>query len=281
MVLDPPILDLERMRARPDVKVLQGPETRTIASSRQRPTTSAEQRREGQKPVPGHRVRRRCTRQSTWMRSPPASCAAATPAALLVAPGVRGYDKSLDVRLPYDPAKAKALLQEAGYPDGFGFTFDCTNNRYPGDEEMCTASRRCGRGSACARRSTRCRCRPSSPKSNAARAVCSCLARRRRRSMRITASRFRCCRQAAGRVTGLGISAATRTRQSTTSPCKSAGELDEAKRTKLMQQAMTLARDDIATLPLFYNQIAWAARSNIEVSLRADNQMEAKWVVVK
>ena len=48
-----------------------------------------------------------------------------------------------------------------------------------------------------------------------------------------------------------------------------------------MQQAMLIARDDVATIPLFYNQIAWAVRSNIEVSLRADNQMEAKWVVVK
>ena len=63
----------------------------------------------------------------------------ATPAGLLVAPGVRGYDKSLDVRLPYDPGKAKALLKDAGYPNGFGFTFDCSNNRYPGDAEMCTA----------------------------------------------------------------------------------------------------------------------------------------------
>ena len=44
---------------------------------------------------------------------------------------------------------------------------------------------------------------------------------------------------------------------------------------------MTVARDDIATLPLFYNQIAWAAHDNVEVTLRADDLMLAKWVTVR
>ena len=38
---------------------------------------------------------------------------------------VDGYDPALDKRLAYDPAKARALLKEAGYPDGFGVTLDC------------------------------------------------------------------------------------------------------------------------------------------------------------
>ena len=33
----------------------------------------------------------------------------------------------LDQRLPYDPAKARALLAEAGYPNGFAVTLDCVN----------------------------------------------------------------------------------------------------------------------------------------------------------
>jgi dipeptide transport system substrate-binding protein len=41
-----------------------------------------------------------------------------TPAAALVPPSLWGHDAALKPRA-YDPAKAKALLAEAGYPDGF------------------------------------------------------------------------------------------------------------------------------------------------------------------
>jgi peptide/nickel transport system substrate-binding protein len=38
------------------------------------------------------------------------------PAGMLVAPGVNGYDPELDQPPSYDPAQAKTLLVEAGYP---------------------------------------------------------------------------------------------------------------------------------------------------------------------
>ncbi|MDQ6916786.1 MAG: ABC transporter substrate-binding protein [Pseudomonadota bacterium] len=40
---------------------------------------------------------------------------------------VDGYVPELDRRLAYDPAAARALLKEAGYPDGFSVTLDCVN----------------------------------------------------------------------------------------------------------------------------------------------------------
>jgi peptide/nickel transport system substrate-binding protein len=40
---------------------------------------------------------------------------------------VDGYVPELDRRLPYDAAAARALLKEAGYPDGFSVTLDCVN----------------------------------------------------------------------------------------------------------------------------------------------------------
>jgi peptide/nickel transport system substrate-binding protein len=42
-------------------------------------------------------------------------------------------------RLPYDPDKAKKLLAEAGYPNGFPLRVDSTNNRYVNDEQICLA----------------------------------------------------------------------------------------------------------------------------------------------
>ena len=41
-----------------------------------------------------------------------------------------------------DLAKAKQLLAEAGYPDGFSVTLDCPNDRYVNDEAICTGDRR-------------------------------------------------------------------------------------------------------------------------------------------
>jgi peptide/nickel transport system substrate-binding protein len=54
----------------------------------------------------------------------------ATPTGSFVSPLVDGYVPALEKRLPHDPAKARALLKEAGYPDGFGVTLDCVNVTY-------------------------------------------------------------------------------------------------------------------------------------------------------
>ena len=56
------------------------------------------------------------------------------PSGTIVAPGVNGYAPELDQRLPHDPDKARALLVEAGYPDGFSVTLDCASDW--GDDEI-------------------------------------------------------------------------------------------------------------------------------------------------
>lgn len=58
----------------------------------------------------------------------------------LVAPAIPGYRPEMDKRLPYDPAAAKALLAEAGYPNGFSLTLVCTPEGYVSEEQICQAA---------------------------------------------------------------------------------------------------------------------------------------------
>ena len=55
----------------------------------------------------------------------------AVPAGMRIWPKGIGWSEELDRRLPYDPEKAKALLVEAGYPEGFEVRFDCWAPREP------------------------------------------------------------------------------------------------------------------------------------------------------
>ena len=56
----------------------------------------------------------------------------------LVTPSIFGYNKSLPER-KVDIARAKRLLAEAGYPNGFKATFSFTNDRLPGDRQVGTS----------------------------------------------------------------------------------------------------------------------------------------------
>jgi peptide/nickel transport system substrate-binding protein len=51
----------------------------------------------------------------------------AVPTGAFLSPLVDGSPAELDKRLPYDPARARLLLGEAGYPNGFAVTLDCVN----------------------------------------------------------------------------------------------------------------------------------------------------------
>src|SRR5699024_9642909 len=59
----------------------------------------------------------------------------ASPAAQIPDPPTIGYSKDIK-RLPYNPEKAKKLLAEAGYPDGFKITLTGPNDRYVQDEQI-------------------------------------------------------------------------------------------------------------------------------------------------
>ena len=62
----------------------------------------------------------------------------AVPTGAFLSPLVDGSPPELDRRLPHDPARARALLAAAGYPNGFAVTLDCVNVAWR--ESVCQAA---------------------------------------------------------------------------------------------------------------------------------------------
>jgi peptide/nickel transport system substrate-binding protein len=56
----------------------------------------------------------------------------------LVPEGFGGGDPAM-LPDPHDPAQARRLLAEAGFPQGLGLTVGCSNNRYVNDGRVCQA----------------------------------------------------------------------------------------------------------------------------------------------
>ena len=139
--VDLPLQDVDRVRRDPALQVVQGPELRTIY-------IGMDQFRDellfsdvkGRNPLKDHRVREALYRaidvaaiRHVVMRDQ------AWPAGFMVSPHLVGAPQDLNGRLPYDPAAARQLLTEAGYPDGFGLGLTCPNDRYVNDEQVCQA----------------------------------------------------------------------------------------------------------------------------------------------
>ena len=141
LVLDPPVQDLQGLKANKSLTILEGNENRTIfINFDQARDELLYSNVKGKNPFKDLRVRQAVLLaidvnaiSKTVMRG------LSVPTMSMIAPQVRGYTKDVEKRPAVDLAKAKKLLADAGYPNGFGVTFDCPNNRYINDEKICTA----------------------------------------------------------------------------------------------------------------------------------------------
>ena len=139
MVTDLPTQDVARIRNDPKLKVVDGHEVRTIFIALDQHNAELKHSDvKGKNPFKDKRVRealnisvdREAIKRAT-MRG------LSLPAGILVAPGVNGHSPDIDVPPKVDVERAKKLLAEAGYPNGFEFQLNCPNNRYVNDEEIC------------------------------------------------------------------------------------------------------------------------------------------------
>jgi peptide/nickel transport system substrate-binding protein len=141
LLTDLPTQDVAKLRADPKLKVMDGLENRTIFFAMDE---GSEELRgasvKGKNPFKDRRVREAMSSaidreaiKRSLMRG------LSVPAGIMVAPGVNGNTPDIDVAPKVDLERAKKLLAEAGYPDGFEVPLNCPNDRYVNDEEICQA----------------------------------------------------------------------------------------------------------------------------------------------
>ena len=141
MIYGLPVSAVSQVQARPNLKVIKGPEMRTMyfGMDMSRPEL-IDGNIKGKNPFADKRVRQ-AMYQAIDMNAIKTKVMRnfAAPAGLVTSPGVHGYTPALDERQKFDVAAAKKLMADAGYPNGFGVTLDCPNDRYNNDEQICQA----------------------------------------------------------------------------------------------------------------------------------------------
>jgi peptide/nickel transport system substrate-binding protein len=277
-----PLQDVDKLKAAPNINVLQGPELRTIF-------LGMDQSRDellfsnikGKNPFKDKRVRQAFYQaidieaiKSRIMRG------ASTPTNLMIAPGIRGFVPDMNKRLPYDPVAAKKLMVEAGYPNGFEVGMNCPNDRYVNDAQICQAI-----AAMLARidvkidmmaetkvtyfpkilsRNTSFYMLGWTPDSyDAQNAIYALLMSPAPNGQGL----FNLGSYSNKRVDELGAAIAS--------------ELDQTKRNAMIAELFKIHGDEFGTLPLHQQALAWAAKKNIELVQLADNTNLLKWTVVK
>jgi peptide/nickel transport system substrate-binding protein len=279
-VLDPPLQDLERLK-RGGTRIVEGNENRTIffGFDQQRDELLYSNVK-GKNPFKDLRVRQAIYHaidadaiKSRIMRGQ------ALPTGSIIAPQVNGYTKEIDVRLPLDRAKAKTLLAEAGYPNGFEVTLDCPNNRYINDEEICqavTAMLAQVGIKANLNAMPRAAYFPKIQKYETSFymlgwGVPTFDALYSLQSLAMTVGKGGDGNFNLGRFSNAKFDELV---------TQIKVEIDQEKRNAMIVDALKIHNAEVAHVPLHHQVIPWAMRSNVNVVHRADNRLELRWVQI-
>ena len=276
-----PLQDIERIKASPTLKVMQGPELRTIF-------LGMDQKRDellfsnvkGKNPFKDKRVRQAFyqaidieTIKTRVMRG------ASLPTALMVGPGIRGFSTEQNKRLPYDVEAAKKLLADAGYPNGFEVGMNCPNDRYVNDADICQAV-----AANLARIGVKVNLQTETKVTYFPKIL------RRDTSFYLlgwTPSTYDAHNALAALIAtptdkgqgqfNLGAYSNPKVDELT---LKIQSETDQAKRNAMIKEAFDLHSADVGHLPLHQQSLAWAMKKTVALTQLADNTMPYRWVTV-
>jgi peptide/nickel transport system substrate-binding protein len=200
---------------------------------------------------------------------------------MLYGPGVNGYDAAADIRYPYDPVAAKKLLADAGYPDGFGVTLDCPNDRYVNDEAICQAvTAMLARIGVRVTLNAQTRLQYFAQISNPGYLTSFYMLGWTPNTYDALNSLYNLAGTRDG-IRGLFNDGGYSNPQFDALLDKIAVELDQTKRNAEIAEASKMLHDDAALAPLHQQTVVWAARNNIELVQEADDSFPLRYVTVK
>ena len=282
-VMEPvPLQDVERIKANPNLRVMQGPELRTIF-------LGMDQKRDellfsnvkGKNPFKDKRVRQAFyqaidieTIKSRVMRG------ASAPAALMIGPGIKGFVPEMNKRLPYDPEAAKKLMAEAGYPNGFEVGMNCPNDRYVNDGEICQAvAANLARIGVKINLQTETKVTyfPKILSRNTSFYLLGWTAGTYDAHNPLTALMATPTDKGQGQF-NLGAYSNAKLDELT---LKIQSETDQTKRNAMIREAFEIHANDIGHLPLHQQALAWGMKKNVDLTQLPDNFMPYRWITVK
>ncbi len=282
LVLDPLLNDIPRLKTNPAVEIIEAPENRVIFLVMDQERSELKYSNiKGRNPLKDLRVRQALylaididaiQRQVMRGQSRPTGAMVPTPA--------MSFPELEPRLLPHDPARAKKLLAEAGYPDGFDLGLACPNNRYVNDERICTAL-----ASMFAKIGVKTRL-DSMPRAQFFQKV-----------DQFDISMHLYGWGGAARDPGFTLTPVLHSRDGKGKGDFNSGrykdddldrlidavevEMDPAKRRAMMFDALKRVREQVYVIPLHRQLIPWAVRKGVKAFHRPDNVVEAVWMSVR
>ena len=204
----------------------------------------------------------------------------AQPAAQLVSDAMRGHSKSKASRLAYDPDAAKALLSEAGYPDGFTFGLKCPNDRYINDEAVCKAAASMLAKVGLQAKLTSMPVRNYWPELREGKFDMYLLGWSPGTFDAEHPIRFLAATQNKEKKLGSwNFGGFSSQRVDELLPMIQT-ELDDSKRQTMIDEITAVLQDEVSYIPMYVQPLIWASKDNISLTQRTDNFFILRWVTV-